>query len=161
MHLTTVEIHLDASAVVQLFSTSSNTNICAMPLIDDCRQLLSQIAHVRIAHCFREANLCADFLACVGTKQDRNFVLYNDPPVDLRELLSSDKEGLYHNRSICDHFLPLNSWLMQFPIYQKNIYILKMAIVQKYKNKLLSHNRPIRLGYRTRSRLNTATKEVQ
>uniref|UniRef100_A0A7N2L865 Uncharacterized protein n=1 Tax=Quercus lobata TaxID=97700 RepID=A0A7N2L865_QUELO len=106
MHLTTVEIHLDASAVVQLFSTSSNTNMCAMPLIDDCRQLLSQIAHVWIAHCFHEAKLCADFLACVGTKQDRNFVLYNDPSVDLRELLSSDKEGLYHNRSICDHFLP-------------------------------------------------------
>ena len=125
MHLIIVEIHLDASAVVQLFSDPSNTNMCVMPLIDDCRQLLSQIAYVWIAHCFREANLCADFLACVGTKQDRNFVLYNDPPVDLWELLSSDKEGLYHNRSICDHFLPLNSWLMQFPIYQKKYIYIK------------------------------------
>lgn len=68
MHLTTVEIHLDASAIVQLFSNPSNTNMCAMPLIDDCRQLLSQIAHVWIAHYFREANFCVDFLARVGTK---------------------------------------------------------------------------------------------
>ena len=67
MHLIIVEIHLDASAVVQLFSDPSNTNMCAMHLIDDYRQLLSQIAYVRIAHCFREANLCADFLAHVGT----------------------------------------------------------------------------------------------
>ena len=80
--------------------------MCAMPLINDYRQFLYQIAHVQIAHCFREANLCADFLALVGTKQDRNFILYNDPPMDLGELLSSDKEGLYHNRSICEHFLP-------------------------------------------------------
>ena len=74
MHLTTVEIHLDASAVVQLFSNPSNTNMSAMPFIDDCRQLLSQIAHIRVARCFREANFCAYFLARVGTKQDRNFI---------------------------------------------------------------------------------------
>ena len=83
MHLTAVEIHPDASAIVQLLSNPSNANMCAMPLIDDCRQLISQIAQVRIDHCFREANMCADLLARLGTKQDRIFVLYNDPPVDL------------------------------------------------------------------------------
>ena len=106
MHLTAVEIHPDASAIGQLLSNPSNANMCAMPLIDDCRQLISQIAQVRIDHCFREAYMCADLLARFGTKQDRTFVLYNDPPVDLGELLSSDKKGLYHNRSICEHFLP-------------------------------------------------------
>ena len=82
-HLTAVEIHPDASAIGQLLSNPSNANMCAMPLIDDCRQLISQIAQVRIDHCFREAYMCADLLARFGTKQDRTFVLYNDPPVDL------------------------------------------------------------------------------
>ncbi|XP_075655213.1 uncharacterized protein LOC142625441 [Castanea sativa] len=44
MHLNVVDIQLDAKAVVQLLSNSSSANICAMPLLDDCRQLISQIA---------------------------------------------------------------------------------------------------------------------
>jgi len=34
---------------------------------------------------------------------------------------------------------------------------LKKARVQKYENRVLSHNRPIRLSYRTTSMLNTVT----
>ena len=56
MQLSVVDVQLDAKAVVQLLSNSSSVNICALPLLDDCRQLISQIDHVRIRHCFREAN---------------------------------------------------------------------------------------------------------
>lgn len=82
MHLNVVDIQLDA-----------------MPLLNDCRQLISQIAQVRIRHCFREANSCADFLARIGAYHDRTFVLHHDPLVDLLELLRSNKTGLYHNIS--------------------------------------------------------------
>ena len=82
MQLSAVDVQLDAKAVVQLLSNSSNVNICALPLLDDCRQLISQIDHVRIRHCFREANIWADFLARLGSHQDSTFVLFHDPPVD-------------------------------------------------------------------------------
>ncbi|KAL0005254.1 hypothetical protein SO802_012815 [Lithocarpus litseifolius] len=96
-----------AGTIVQLLSNPSNANLCAMPLIDDYRLLILQIAQVRIDHCYHEANRCANFLARLGTKQDRTFVLYNDLPVDLWELLSSDRDGMYHNRTIIEHSPPL------------------------------------------------------
>ena len=80
MQLSAVDVQLDAKAVVQLLSNSSSANICALPLLDDCKQLKSQISHVRIRHCFCEANTCADFLARLGSHQDSTFVLFHDSP---------------------------------------------------------------------------------
>ena len=102
MQLSVVDVQLDAKAVVQLLSNSSSANIYALPLLDDCRQLISQIGHVRIRHCFREANTCADFLAWLGSHQDSTFVLFHDPPVGLLDLLSSDRAGMYHSRYAFD-----------------------------------------------------------
>ena len=64
------------------------------------RQLISQLAQVCLGHCYREANACADFLARKGALQASSFILYQDPPVDLLELISSEKLGLYCNRVI-------------------------------------------------------------
>ena len=106
LQLTAADVQLDAKAVVQLLANSSSSNLCALPLLDDCRKLVSQIGQVRISHCFREANCCADFLARLGNHQDNCFVLHHDPPVDLLGLLSSDRVGVFHIRSISDPFLP-------------------------------------------------------
>ena len=101
-----MDVQLDAKAVVQLLANPSSSNLCALPLLDDCRKLVSQIGQVRISHCFREANCCADFLARLANHQDSCFVLHHDLPVDLLGLLSSDRAGVYHIRSISDPFLP-------------------------------------------------------
>ena len=61
---------------------------------------------LKISHCFHEANSCADFLAQLGNHQDSCFVVHHDPPVDLLGLLSFDRAGMYHIRSISDSFLP-------------------------------------------------------
>lgn len=61
-----------------------------MPIVDYCWQLVSQLDQV----CYREANSCADYLARKGALHASNFILYQDPPVDLLELISSDKSGL-------------------------------------------------------------------
>ena len=106
LQLTAVDVQLDAKAVVQLLANSSSSNLCALPLLDDCRKLVSQIGQVRISHCFREANCCVDFLARLGNHQDNCFVLHHDPPVDLLGLLSSDRVGVFHIRFISDPFLP-------------------------------------------------------
>ena len=65
---------------------------------EPCSRLV--LAQVQIEHGYREANSCADRLARIGTDQENLFILYHDPPMDLLELLSSDKNGLYYSRSI-------------------------------------------------------------
>jgi len=88
-------------------------------LWESSRQLISQLAQVRIGYCYREANYCADFLARTGALQASGFILYQDPPVDLLELISSDKVGMYCNRTIPELAVSLQFLLMQFPLYQK------------------------------------------
>ena len=102
MQLSAVDVQLDAKVVVQLLSNSSSANICVLPLLDDCKHLISQIGQVRIRHCFHEANTCADFLARLGSQQDRSFVLLHDPPVGILDLLSFDRAGMYHSRYSSD-----------------------------------------------------------
>ena len=77
-----------------------------MSIVDDCRLLFSQIPHVQIGHFYREANSCVDFLARIRSCQNSDFILYNDLPVDLLELLSSDSVGLYCNRLVLVPLLP-------------------------------------------------------
>ena len=102
MHLSAVDVQLDAKAIVQLLANSSSANFSVLPLLEDCRHLISQIGQVRISHCFREANSCADFLARLGSHQDSSFVLFHDPPVGLLDLLSLDGAGLSHSRVCSD-----------------------------------------------------------
>ena len=70
-----------------------------MPIVDDCRQLIFQFGQVRIGHCYHEANFCADFLARKGALQDCCFCVYQDPPVDLLDLISVENEGVFCNRA--------------------------------------------------------------
>lgn len=56
-------------AVVELLSKSSYFNNAVVPLVDDCRQMLSQLTQFGIRHCYREVNSCADFPARIGTNQ--------------------------------------------------------------------------------------------
>ena len=63
MHLQDVDIQIDAKAVVDIIRDPYYSNRVVMPIVDDCRQLISQFGQVRIGHCYREANFCADFLA--------------------------------------------------------------------------------------------------
>ncbi|XP_065628185.1 uncharacterized protein LOC136066978 [Quercus suber] len=106
LQLTAVDIQLDAIAIVQLLSKPSDANLAVMPLLEDCRQLISHMDQVWIRHCYHEANSSSDCLARIGTAQDNNFISYHDPPVDLMEFLSSNKAGLYYSRTIADFPLP-------------------------------------------------------
>lgn len=66
MHLQDVDIQIDAKAVVDIIRDPYYSNQVVMPIVDDCRELISQFSQVRIGHCYREANFCADFLARKG-----------------------------------------------------------------------------------------------
>ena len=99
MHFQAVDIQIDAKAVVDIIRDPYYSNRVVMPIVDDCRQLISQFGQVRIGHCYREANFCADFLARKGALQDCCFCVYQDPPVDLLDLISADKESVFCNRA--------------------------------------------------------------
>ena len=45
-------------------------------LVDDCREGLKEIPMVRIQHCYKEANKCADALARRGALMDQDFTIF-------------------------------------------------------------------------------------
>ena len=76
MHLLVVDIQIDAKAIVDVVSNSSFANRIVMPIVDDCKQLIFQLAQVRIGRCYREASYCAYFLARTGAMQANSIILY-------------------------------------------------------------------------------------
>uniref|UniRef100_A0A7N2MXA7 RNase H type-1 domain-containing protein n=1 Tax=Quercus lobata TaxID=97700 RepID=A0A7N2MXA7_QUELO len=62
--LPAVEIELDAKLVVDLLSKSEeSSNAIDYIILADCKEGLSRISLVKIQHCYRKANKCADTLA--------------------------------------------------------------------------------------------------
>ena len=59
------------------------------------------IPQVRLKHCFREANYCADALAKFGADMEDDFVVFASPPSIIANLLFSDKLGVTQDR-ICN-----------------------------------------------------------
>lgn len=74
------EVELDAAATISLISCNSRSNGDFSGLIDDCRDLLLQLPQAKVAHCFREANFCADALAKLGASSFDGGSLFTAPP---------------------------------------------------------------------------------
>ena len=73
LNLCAINIQIDAKAIIELLANPLCSNIVVTPIVDDCKRLLSQIPQVKLGHCYREANGCADFLAKKGISQDGDF----------------------------------------------------------------------------------------
>ena len=99
-----VEVEVDARVVIDVLSASNCTNSLAVPLVDDCKHLATQIHQICFKHCFREANRSADKLARTGAAQDSQFKLFFCPPVDLVNVFNSDLNGLSLTRICTDSF---------------------------------------------------------
>ena len=63
LNLENVIIELDAKLVVDLLMKDERNSNGNEVIIADCKEGLKRIPWVRIQHCFREANKCADTLA--------------------------------------------------------------------------------------------------
>ena len=98
LHAQAVKLQLDAVATVSLMSCNARTNGDFSILVDDCRDLLLQLPQVKILHCFREANCCADALARMGSANCDVEISFVTPPPMLISLLESDMLGIYHPR---------------------------------------------------------------
>ena len=75
-----VEVKLDATTAISLVLSNSRTNGSLFGLVDDCRELLLQMPQVKVSHCFREANLCADALAKMGAAASDGGACFVCPP---------------------------------------------------------------------------------
>ena len=66
LKLPAVEIELDSKLVVDLMKKEMDHPNGIDVLVVDCRKFLKDIPLVRIKHCYKEANKCADALARRG-----------------------------------------------------------------------------------------------
>ena len=75
-----VEVELDAFAAISLVSSNSNSNGDLSGLVDDCRDLPLQRPQVKVSHCFKETNCCADALARMGSSYVDVSLCFVSPP---------------------------------------------------------------------------------
>ena len=66
----------------------------------DCKEGLKHIPQVKVQHCYREANKCANTLARWGAMLAKDFVLFLQPPSDVLFLLNLDYSGVTFDRSL-------------------------------------------------------------
>ena len=102
-----VEVELDAKALIDVLKNPNQINPIFSPLLDDCKHLAAQIPHIRFSHCYRETNRCVDYLARRGVKQNEDFCTFEAPPVELLHALNHDRSGLYVSRRCPTDLLPL------------------------------------------------------
>ena len=93
-----VKVEVDAKVVINVLANPRQSNNFILSILDDCRQLASQIPQIYFSHCYREANKCVEFMARKGTHQNEDFCLFENPPVGLNDLLAFDRFGMYLNR---------------------------------------------------------------
>ena len=91
LKLPTMEIELDAKVVIDLVTKESNNLNSLDALVADCKKGLKKISNVRLLHCFREANNCANNLA-------RRGAMY--PPLEVDLLIRLDAMGTLYDRFV-------------------------------------------------------------
>ena len=107
LNLTNVIIELDAKLVVELLQNEDGRNNGNEVIITDCREGLKKILTMRIQHCFREANMCADALARRCAFLSQEFVIFQSPLSDVSLLISLDASGTVYERK-CSAFMFLS-----------------------------------------------------
>jgi len=75
-------------------------------ILEDCKLLVSQIPQTRIKHYYREANRCADRLARKGVELNESLVVYDNPPLDILNVVEADIRGACLDR-LCPGFFAL------------------------------------------------------
>lgn len=117
LSLLAVEFEFGAKLVVDPLSQANDPSSANDAILADCREGLKHISFVKIQHCYREANKCADALARRGVNLYQDFVIFLDLPVDVLLLLNLDASSLLYERST--QFASITSNLMEFPFLPK------------------------------------------
>ena len=94
MHINALEVELDAKVISDLMNNSRSPNATNYAIVADCRALISQIPQVKVIHCYREGNCCADGLARIGCSLSSNFLYFSYPPPSILDAYMADLYGL-------------------------------------------------------------------
>ena len=79
--------------------SDSIANNSFLPLLNNCRSILSNFHQVKVGHTFREENRCADALSRRGCSLQEDFVVFDNPPsMEIESYVNSDANGLYYGR---------------------------------------------------------------
>ncbi|KAJ6416826.1 hypothetical protein OIU84_002664 [Salix udensis] len=92
--------HSDSKDALRLLSANQVGFHKYRALIFEIRELLRRDWTVRIAHTFREANFCADFMAKFATSCDNGLMIWDEPPQGLQQLLLADIMGISFPRIV-------------------------------------------------------------
>ena len=93
-----LEVEMDAKSIVEVLQNTGYVNHVISPILDDCRQLITQFQNVRIKHCFRQANQCADGLARMSFSMNVDLLIFDSPPVDVLDAFEGDLMGRSYPR---------------------------------------------------------------
>ena len=91
---------MDAKSIVDVVGNPNYVNNIISAILDNCKQLINRFHQVRIKHCFRQENQCANGLVEKSLRMTTEFLIYNSPPVDILDVFESDLNGMYSVR-IC------------------------------------------------------------
>lgn len=100
LNLSAVEIELDAKVVADLMRSNSIRANSSNVIVANCKEGLKKIPFVRIVHCFREANKCANTLARCGPLLSQDFIIYINLPPNVVMLLNLDAIGTMYDRFV-------------------------------------------------------------
>ena len=100
LNLQAVVFELDAKLVIDLLNKEEKSMNGNEIIMVDCKEGLQRIPQVKIQHCYREANKCADALARRGALLPQDFVIFLEPPSDVSLLLSLDAIGTLYDHNI-------------------------------------------------------------
>ena len=90
---------MDAKSIVKVLQNTGYVNHVISPILDDCRQLITRFQNVRIKHCFRQVNQCADDLARMSFSLNADSLIFDSPPVDIIDVFEGDLSGRSFIRS--------------------------------------------------------------
>ena len=99
LNIRSLEVEMDAKAIVDVLQNTGYVNNVISPILDDCRHLISLFQNVRIKHCFRQANQCADGLARMSFSLNADFLIFDSPPMDIIDVFEGDLSGRSFIRS--------------------------------------------------------------
>ena len=106
LNITSLEIELDAKAIVDILNKPAYVNNIISHILDDCRLLASHIRQICVKHCFHQANRCADSLARMNFSLDSAFYSFHSPLVDLLDVFEDDLNGVYVSRLCLEPDVP-------------------------------------------------------
>lgn len=93
--ITQLEVQVDSLTCVQAISSKHPSQGECIHELNYCRTMLGKEDWtVKLIHVYREGNRAADWLANSGVSQANNFIILDNPPVELNRIIEEDIQGV-------------------------------------------------------------------